>query len=554
MMAAPKVMSDEELYQLTGDWGKAAALRDEQNNALNQYNWSQTDEPAKASTPSANSLLDELKALYGEKGATERREETTEQGTQYYDVPVMLADGWTAWENQPQFIGYEGQGMDATPIYSEIDPKNKLGGFAQTKGDTTYFYDTNGKLISTQKEDSFWNQFGPMIMAAGTMGGGGALLGNALFGLSGTAASAAGNALLGAVNASETDQNILKGALLGGAAGAGGAQLGDTGFTVGDAAKALKFAENPTLAGAANLASPYLPNVSVGDGAVSLNDALKGVGTAQALGSGDYNQIFKALTGMAKDSGNLKSSLAGFEANPEDFIEGYFQPGGEGYIAPSTDEMTVREEPESIDALLRALSPYAVDGGTSVFAQGEDIPELETVSNRPITSLDSIFGNTDILQSVPETDVPEMLITGDRPKTDVSEMLITGDRPQTDVPEMVITDERPDTYVPSIRTKDIVSDIKDDEEITIDKLFPDLNINDILQVVTPGGTTVTPGGIKTTTPVGTQTTQQSLANLGLGGIQQVASQDPYADIKLMEELFGPDIAYKLLSLGGNKGK
>jgi len=39
--SAPIVMSDEELYQLTGSWEAAAAMRDEQNNALNQYNWSQ---------------------------------------------------------------------------------------------------------------------------------------------------------------------------------------------------------------------------------------------------------------------------------------------------------------------------------------------------------------------------------------------------------------------------------------------------------------------------------------------------------------------------------
>ena len=40
-MAAPIVNSAEELFQLTGSWEAAAALRDAQNNALNQYNWSQ---------------------------------------------------------------------------------------------------------------------------------------------------------------------------------------------------------------------------------------------------------------------------------------------------------------------------------------------------------------------------------------------------------------------------------------------------------------------------------------------------------------------------------
>jgi len=466
--------------------------------------------------------LDELKALYAQKGATERREETTEQGTQYYDVPVMLADGWTAWENQPQIIGYEGQGESATPIVETLDADKKLGGFATGVGDTTYYYDTTGKLVHAEKEDSFWDQFGPMIMTAATMGGGAGLLGNSLFGLTGSAASAAGGALLGGANAAFTDQDILKGALLGGAASAGGMELGDTGLKVADAAKAYNFAQNPTLAGAASLASPYVSGTQIGDTGMSIGDVFKGVGTAQALASGDERQIFKALTGMAKDQGgDLKSSL--FEANPEDFIEGYFQPGGEGYLDLGGQDMTVREEPENLDAFLRELSPYAVDGGTSVFTQKEDIPEFETVSNRPITSIESILGNPDILQTV-EADVPEVTITGERP-----------------------TNERPSIY-----TKEIKSDIPD--AITpdqIDKLFPDLNINDILQTVTSGGTkTVTPGGTKTTQTPGTTTTQQAMANLGLNA--PMPSQDPYANIKLMEELFGGDTAYKLRALGAPK--
>ena len=40
-MAAPIVMSDEDLFALTGDWNAAAALRDQQNRALNEYLWSQ---------------------------------------------------------------------------------------------------------------------------------------------------------------------------------------------------------------------------------------------------------------------------------------------------------------------------------------------------------------------------------------------------------------------------------------------------------------------------------------------------------------------------------
>lgn len=461
--------------------------------------------------------LDELKAMYADKGATVRREYETEGGTQYVDEPIDLGGGIYATENTP-IIGYEGYGENQQPIYGE----KQFTGFSKNEDGKSYYYNPEGQLYHVEKEDSFWDQFGPMIMTAATMGGGAGLLGNSLFGLTGNAASAAGGALLGGANAAFTDQDILKGALLGGAASAGGMELGDTGFKVADAAKAYNFAQNPTLAGAASLASPYVSGTQIGDTGMSIGDVFKGVGTAQALASGDERQIFKALTGMAKDQGgDLKSSL--FEANPEDFIEGYFQPGGEGYLDLGGQDMTVREEPENLDAFLRELSPYAVDGGTSVFTQKEEIPEFETVSKRPITSIESILGNPDILQTL-DGDVPEMTITGDRP-----------------------TNERPSIY-----TKEIKSDIP--EAITpdqIDKLFPDLNINDILQTVTPGAKATTPA--KTTTP-GTQTTQQTLANLGLGNMQEASSQDPYADIKLMQDLFGQDIAYKLLSLGGDKRK
>lgn len=480
--------------------------------------------------------LDELKALYADKGATTRREYETEGGTQYYEEPVQLGDGWTAWEKQPQIIGFDGD----NEIREEIDPADKLGGFQRSEDGKNYYYDTTGKLIHVEKESSFWDDFGPMIMTAATMGGGAGLLGNSLFGLTGNAAAGAGGALLGGANAAFTDQDILKGALLGGAASAGGMELGDTGFKVADAAKAYNFAQNPTLAGAANLASPYVGSVDLGDTGVSLNDVMKGVGTVQALGSGNEQQIFKALTGLAKDQGgNLKSSLAGFEANPDDFIEGYFQPGGEGYIDPASQEMTVREDPENLDALLRSLSPYQVDGGTSIFAQDEDIPEMETVSKRPITSLADLFGNTDIMQTV-DADVPELFVKDSRPKTDVPEMVITGDRPVSESN--------------SLRTKDIVSDIPD-EIITadqIDTLFPGYDFNQILQTLAPPGAKVaTPA--KPATP-GTKTTQQAMTDLGLGNIEQAPSQDPFADIKLMQELFGADIAYKLLSLGGDKRK
>ena len=528
--------------------------------------------------------LEELKALYKEKGATEAVHGVSEQGDTVDYQPIQYGDGWTAWDKAPVITGYQagaggGEGGDQpVPIYST---DKQLGGFAKQEGDYITSYDLDGNVVKREKMDhdnflkTMIKDLGPLAMAAMTMGGGAGILGNSLFGLTGAGASAAGGALAGGVNAWGNDQNILKGAALGGLSGAGSAKLGDIlgsdvlgetfkDATVGDATKAINFAQNPTLSGAVNLASPYIPNVSLGDGAISLKDVVKGVGTAQDLSSGNYSKIFKAITGMAGDQGkSLKSSLSGFDTNPDDFIEGYFQPGGEGYIDPNREEMTVREEPENIDALLRSLSPYATDDGKSIFTQTEEIPEMETVAKRP-TSLIDLLGTPNILEEVPQ------------------------DEP----------------YIPSLRTKEIKSDIPD--EITsdqIDTLFPNLDINDILQLVTdntkkddevtecaPGfhddGTglcvaddddvkedgcpegyildlatnqcvklddtkvTVPPKKVvtpKTTTK--TKTTEDLMSSLGLG--RQAPSQDPYANIKSMEDLFGGDIAYKLRALGVN---
>jgi hypothetical protein len=95
-----------------------------------------------------------------------------------------------------------------------------------------------------------------------------------------------------------------------------------------------------------------------------------------------------------------------------------------------------------------------------------------------------------------------------------------------------------------------LSDITD--EITpadITKLFPDAKIEDILQLVTATtpGTKVTP--TTKVTPSTPKTTDQLLATLGLNTGAPAPSQDPYANIKSMEEVFGGDIGYKLRALG-----
>jgi hypothetical protein len=559
-MAAP--MSDEELYQLTGSWEAAAALRDEQRQA--------PAAEARQFTPlSATPTLAELKAMYNQMGATQARENVTEQGTTIDYIPVQYGGGWMAGEkDNRKIIDYIGQGMDATPVYDDA-PKT-LSGFSRQEGDYITDYDLEGNAIARRKWNEsdlkrMWNDLGPLAMAAITMGGGAGMLGNSLFGLTGTAAAGAGGALAGGFNAAVNDQNILTGALKGGLGSAGAMEIGDTGFKLGDINKAINFAKDPTLTGAFNLASPYLDtNFNIGDTGISLNDVVKGVGTAKALGSGNDKQVFDAITGLVRSSSspNLKTSFGpgNMDEFKENLIPGYFQPGGEGYIDPNRGEMTVTEDPEGLDGFLRSLSPYATDDGKSIFTQTEEIPEMETVAKRP-TSLVDVLGNPDILEELP--------------------------------------------YVPSIRTKEIKSDIPD--EITadqIDTLFPDLDINDILQLVTddtevkkddvvddddenkcgPGfhddGTgfcvpdddvkedgcpegyvldlatnqCVKVGDTKVTVPPkavvpAKKKTEDKMADLGLR--REAPSQDPYANIKSMEDLFSGDIAYKLRALGMN---
>ena len=527
--------------------------------------------------------LEELKKMYAEKGGTTQR--ITQSGDAGDVIDYLsndLGEGFSAREDQP-IIGYEGQGMDATPIYGD----KVLSGFMQAKDGMDYFYDPEGVFQGSQKSqeaDSFWDTFGPLIMGAVTMGGGGAFLGNSLFGLTGTAAAGAGGALAGGVNAALTDQNILTGALKGGVGGAGAMELGNTGFTLGDVNKAINFAKDPSLTGAVNLASPYVTtNFDIGDTGFTTNDLLKGINTVQALGSGDDKRIFDTITGLAKGtdfSGLTATEQAERNANRETARLNRIEDAV--LNQPASDDGST----EGIVNLINEMYPAADIKGMS---QGDLAKFLEA-------NIDDIQGSAELEtllrgQGQATADEGTVNITGDRPTGlgdfmvptsnigDQGEVVITGNKNGTSLDDFIklndvagdtsnnyaddtvfVTANKDGDYVSNLRTKEIKSDIPDELTVDdIDKLFPDINVNDILQTVTvPGGTktvtptkTVVPATVtpKTTVP-GTKTTEQSLSNLGLNA--PMPSQDPYANIKLMEELFGGDTAYKLRALGAPK--
>lgn len=570
-------------------------------------------------TPKAPLSFADLVKLYQEKGATTRREETSDAGTQYYDDPTDLGEGWNAWEKLGQIIGYEGQGQDATPILAPTS----LGGFSKKDGDFVNFYDTSGKLVDRQKWNegnlkSMWQDLGPLAMGAVTMGGGAGLIGSSLFpSLSGAAAAGAGGALAGGVNAALTDQDILKGALIGGVGSAGTAslgdilgtdiKLGDKPITLGDVSKAVSFAQNPSLAAAINIAAPKLGDVSFGDGAISLSDVAKSVSTAQALASGDDRQIFNALVNAAQ-SGTipLKSSLG--PGNEQDFIDnlipGYFQPGGAGYAEPAAlpspdedfvptmpapEEITVRPDPANIEEFIRSLEQYVVPAPapepTPESVAPEPTPEQFDQDNQ-----DAI--DRYIRELIPESSDDELgYLTGNKPEPMPEpepepvqpEQYDQDNQDAIDKIEQEVADEQYDQdnqdaidrYIRELTSEEIPELVmKGDRDKTQEHVFdptfggvlPLDNLpylptdddfvptNEIEVPETPTTPVKTP---KVPTPTKAPTIRAPTAPAAssgmdmmgllalLGGqqqpMQQAPMQDPYAHIKLMEDLFGSTI-------------
>jgi len=185
----------------------------------------------------------------------------------------------------------------------------------------------NVSYINNDTHDGFGDFVKMVAMSALTAGlGGAAGLGESLFGLSGTAGTAAGGAALGAGKAALSGGDILKGALTGGLGGLGGVDIGDTGFSVGDAMTAAKMAQAAqkgdfmgALAGAASLTGGS--DLKIGD--FTVGELLKDAKLAQSMFGGKQGAgALKTLTNFANTKQNdvvntLKDAgLTQADANP----------------------------------------------------------------------------------------------------------------------------------------------------------------------------------------------------------------------------------------------
>jgi hypothetical protein len=175
---------------------------------------------------------------------------------------------------------------------------------------------------------------------------------------------------------------------------------------------------------------------------------------------------------------------------------------------------------------------------------------------------DSNLSNQDILDFIglPNSNVDELIITGDRPAKTVStnNQSVKTTSNDDNIDELVITDKKEDTVV----TDDTDDDKKDDTKVTDDK-------KDDTKVTCPEGYTLGADG-KTCVPITKQppppppikpppspVVKKPVVPQYYeqpGSKTTMSSQDPYAKIKLMQELFGTDIAYKLLGIDEKAGK
>jgi len=168
-MAAPRVMSDAELFQMTGDWNAAAALRDQQNQALNEYNWSQSAPSnvlsgnilAGASWNSANTALqDALTQATGQQTSNYAVGGSTTADT-LNQLNTFIDNGGSFDPNATVFLQAGGvdfiQGVDKDVV------KNNLNQIVKTLGDQGVNVVLTGSPYAASVQDVISNNFNPEV-------------------------------------------------------------------------------------------------------------------------------------------------------------------------------------------------------------------------------------------------------------------------------------------------------------------------------------------------------------------------------------------------------
>jgi hypothetical protein len=172
---APKVMSDEELYQLTGSWEAAAALRDEQNNALNQYNWSQ---PAAVSPPASTGALTQAATAVDNSAVTGGLPATNNTGN-VLSGNILAGASWNSTNNSlvNDLTALTGLQTINTAVggATSADTLNQLNTFMDAGGSfapgSTVFLQTGGvDMLQGVDDATITNNINQIVSTLGSQG------------------------------------------------------------------------------------------------------------------------------------------------------------------------------------------------------------------------------------------------------------------------------------------------------------------------------------------------------------------------------------------------
>jgi hypothetical protein len=261
-------------------------------------------------------------------------------------------------------------GQEVPMTYSERQTGNAWGGTFEGAGNTGYRvqFDEQGNpyFYTTGASSNNMAQFAPLLAMASF--------------IPGVAPFAQGlNALMAAKSG-----NVL--GAIGGFAGLGG--LSD----VANAANFANAAQHKDILGMLGSGSGL---TGVGDiGGINIKDITQGISAAKALQSGDPLAILRAASGYMGGTGE--------GPDPKDFIEGYFQPGGEGYIDPDKEEQTVNQNPEASSELIRMLNPYL--SGEQPGERRLPAEQPSSITEEEITPNTLPFDITNVVPTLPTTE------------------------------------------------------------------------------------------------------------------------------------------------------
>lgn len=466
--------------------------------------WGDAENPAEIIPIDASKVVERDGKLVGVTGQTFGNKETGQE--------INSGSGRWAWQGGEDLFGGTGEGKGNTAFRVQLGPDG-----------TPYFYTTHGS-------SSDLGSIAPLLAIASF--------------IPGVAPFAQGlNALIAA-----KEGNVL--GAIAGAAGLGG-------YT--DVANAARLGSALQSGDPLSIA---LAGANVGGvtnvGGIDLKDISKGVGAIKAIESGDPTAILRAASGYMGGSSDGPKS--------EDFIQGYFQPGGEGYIAPAEEQaasepvvapvsepITVEQEPANVEEFIKSLEQYVAPEPIAMPSPDEDFvptlptpepapaPEPITVKQEPANVDELITQLEQYKAPEPEPTIPDYIAPVDE-VVNIPDYIAPVDAEE--VPELVMTGERPSAPNPEFES---VFDPTFGGELPL----PELPTTPTTPATAPKVPTPTKTPIKTpTTPAPTASAASSGMDLAglmalLGGqqqpVQQAPMQDPYAHIKLMEDLFGSNI-------------